>query len=246
MTALVEVREAVVQRAGRDVLMVPWLALVEGETLSLIGPNGAGKSTLLLLLAGLVRPSRGEVCSRGRPLDQEGRLAYRRRLALVLQEPLLLDRSAFDNVALGLRFRRLGRAVIRQRAAEWLARFGVAHLASRPARELSGGEAQRVSLARAFALEPELLLLDEPFSALDAPTRGRLRADFQAILAGRRVTTLFVTHDLDEALQLGDRVGVMLAGRLRQICPPAELLAAPTDADVAAFIGQAHNDFAQI
>jgi tungstate transport system ATP-binding protein len=120
---------------------------------------------------------------------------------------------------------------------EWLERLGIAHLRHRPARRLSAGEAQRVSLARAFAIQPDLLLLDEPFSALDAPSRAQLLEDFQALVATTPVTVVFVTHDLGEALMLGERVAVLLEGRLRQVGPPEEVFSTPADPQVAAFVG---------
>jgi tungstate transport system ATP-binding protein len=232
-----EAHELTIQRGERTVLVVNRLQVTEGEVLAVIGPNGAGKSTLLMALARLLRPARGRIFFRGQPLDALDELAYRRRIALVLQEPLLLDTSVFENVAAGLRYRRLPRPEINRRVDEWLARLGVAHLRSRRSRRLSGGEAQRVSLARAFAIQPEILLLDEPFSALDAPTRLRLLEDFQSLLAETSITTLFITHDLDEALLLGDRVAVLLDGRLRQVGTPEEVFNAPADEDVAAFVG---------
>ncbi|HEX7976422.1 MAG TPA: ABC transporter ATP-binding protein, partial [Anaerolineales bacterium] len=155
----------------------------------------------------------------------------------VLQEPLLLDISVFENVATGLRYRGLPRREVSQRSEEWLERLGVSHLRDRPARRLSGGEAQRVSLARAFALQPEVLLLDEPFSALDAPTRARLLEDFHALLAATRITTVLITHDMDEALFLGQRVAVLLGGKLRQTGTPQRVFSAPADLEVAAFVG---------
>jgi tungstate transport system ATP-binding protein len=118
-----------------------------------------------------------------------------------------------------------------------LGRLGIAHLRDRPARKLSGGEAQRTSLARALALQPEVLLLDEPFSALDEPTRLQLIDDLQKLLATTHVTTVFVTHDRDEAMFLGDRVAVLLGGRLRQVGPPEQVFNAPADGEVAAFVG---------
>jgi tungstate transport system ATP-binding protein len=219
------------------VLAIDRLAVAPGEVLAVIGPNGAGKSTLLLALALLLVPDRGRVRFRGRPADADGALTHRRRIGLVLQDPLLLDTTVFDNVAAGLRFRGLPRAEIAARVGEWLARLGIAALARRPARALSGGEAQRVSLARAFALRPEVLLLDEAFNALDAPTRARLLDDLQGLLAATGVTTVFVTHERDEALLLGHRVAVLLAGRLRQVGPPEQVFGAPADEEVAAFVG---------
>ncbi len=234
---ILTIRDLIIRRGERDVLTVARLDIVEGETLAVIGPNGAGKSTLLLALASLIRPARGQIHFRGQSLEVLDELAYRRRIALVLQEPLLLDASVFDNVAAGLRYRRLSQLEVNLRVGEWLERLGVAHLRKRRARQLSGGEAQRVSLARAFAIRPDILLLDEPFSALDAPTRLRLLEDFQALLRETRLTTVFITHDMDEALLLGDRVAVLLDRSLRQVGAPDEVFNTPADEAVAAFVG---------
>lgn len=237
MSAILEVSNLRVRRGGRLILDIDHLTVQEGEVLAVIGPNGAGKSTLLLALARLLKPDSGELSHRGRSIHSEDDLTYRRRIALVLQEPLLLNRSVFDNVAAGLRFRGTPKEEVTQVVEEWLVKLDVAHLLDRQARRLSGGEAQRVSLARAFALQPEVLLLDEPFSALDAPTRSRLLEDLQALLTATSITTLFITHDLDEALFLGDRVAVLLDGRLRQVGPPQNVFSAPADREVAAFVG---------
>ena len=234
--AKIQIRDCRVVRDGRTVLDVPALDLPEGRTTALIGPNGAGKSTLLRALQLLVRPQRGELLLDGVPMHRDP-LATRRRMAAAFQEPLLLSMSVRRNVEVGLRLRRVPRGQRRERAQRWLDRFGVGHLADRHAHDVSGGEAQRVSLARAFALEPEVLLLDEPFAALDAPTRAELIEDFASVLAERRPTTVLVTHDRDEALRLGDRIVVLIDGYVRQVGPPAELFGAPADADVAAFVG---------
>jgi tungstate transport system ATP-binding protein len=158
-------------------------------------------------------------------------------MAVVFQEPLLLDAAVAENVATGLRLRGVPRSVQERRVAAWLDRFGIAALARRSARTLSGGEAQRASLARAFALEPEVLFLDEPFSALDSPTRAALTADLLVALHATRTTTVLVTHDRDEALAVGSRVAVLIDGRLRQVGPPEEVFSAPIDPEVAAFVG---------
>lgn len=234
---LLEINELTVHRNGRLVLHVSHLSVSTGETLAVIGPNGAGKSTLLLALARLIEPAQGKLTFHGQPLSSLRELEYRRRIGLVLQEPLLLDRSVLDNVSLGLRFRRVSPHLATKIAMEWLAKFGITHLASRPARHLSGGEAQRASLARALALKPEILLLDEPFSSLDSPTRLRLLEDFHALLAEASMTTIFVTHDLDEALYLGDRVAVLLNGNISQVGPPQQVFSAPVDRDVADLVG---------
>jgi tungstate transport system ATP-binding protein len=237
MSDLLAIRDLLVRREEQTVLEIDQLSVQKGEVLAVIGPNGAGKSTLLLTLSRLIRPARGEITFGDQPLEAQNDLEYRRRIGLVLQEPLLLNTSVFENVAAGLRFRHLPKEEITRRVDAWLARLGISHLRDRPAAKLSGGEAQRVSLARAFAIAPSLLLLDEPFSALDSPTRSRLLEDLQSLLKETGQTTIFVTHDLDEALLLGDQVAVLLAGRLRQCGRPEQVFAEPTDADVAAFVG---------
>jgi len=234
---LLSVKDLQVKRGEQAVLQVNTLDIHQGEVLAVIGPNGAGKSTLLLVLAHLLVPNSGQVYFRGCLLENENDLAYRRRIALVLQEPLLMHQSVFDNVAAGLKFRGLSRAEVKNRTNAWLERLAISHLRSRPAYKLSGGEAQRTSLARAFALQPELLLLDEPFSALDAPTRSRMLQDLHALLSQINITTVFITHDLDEALLLGDRVAVLLGGVLRQVGRPQDVFTAPSDGEVAAFVG---------
>lgn len=237
MPNIYEIKDLLIRRSGLKVLEIDALDIFEGEILAVIGPNGAGKSTLLLTLSRLLKPDRGQVNFKGQSIQSMDDLTYRRKLALVLQEPLLLNRSVSDNVAVGLRFRGLDREEVNQRVKYWLERFGVLPLKDRQAQRLSGGEAQRVSLARAFALQPEVLLLDEPFGSLDAPTRAALLADLHRTLREVDITTIFITHDLNEALSLGDRVAVLLGGRLRQTGPPEQVFATPADQEVAAFVG---------
>ncbi len=233
---LLEVRGLVARRGSRVVLEVPELAVRRGELLAVIGPNGAGKSTLAGVLALLEKPERGELRGDGRPVSWRDGLATRRRLAMVFQEPLLFDTSVFENVAAGLRLRGVRGAELRARVDAWLARLRIGHLARRSARALSGGEARRASLARALVLEPELLLLDEPFAALDPPTREDLIADLAPLLRERGTTTILVTHDHEEAFRLGDRVAVLLDGRIAQIDTSERLLQQATTPAVAAFL----------
>ena len=238
---LVRIHHLLVRRGrpphSQIALRLEELEIYRGETLAMIGPNGAGKSSLLLVLARLLPWQEGEIWFAGLPLERQNALAYRRKIGLVLQEPLLLNRSVFDNVAAGLRFRGLPTDEVKQRVETWLERLGIVHLGNRPAGQLSAGEAQRASLGRALALQPELLLLDEPFNALDAPTRLRLMEDLHALLQNHSLTTVFVTHDQDEALQLGNRVAVFLEGSLRQVGSPQQVFGAPADEQVAAFVG---------
>lgn len=235
---LAAVRDLVVNRESRKVLEVPFLEIRRGEVLSIIGPNGAGKSTLLHVLALLQPPSSGEIWFAGRRVSRDDNLVQlRRRMAVVFQEPLLLDTSVRDNVASGLKIRGARSRDAEEKAVHWMKRFGVEGLAGRSARKLSGGEAQRVSLARAFALDPELLLLDEPFSALDAPTRFALFEDFERVLHESQVTTVFVTHDRTEAIRLGDRIAVMMSGKVAQVGDPGDVFSTPVDESVATFVG---------
>ncbi len=225
-----------VRRGRSEIVNVPHLDVAEGEVFVIIGPNGAGKSVLLETLALLQRPTEGRVLFEGEPVARRG-LALRRRMAVVFQDPLLLRGSVAQNVTLGMRLRGVPRRVRRERAAFWMQRFGIAHLANRSASTLSGGEAQRAGLARAFVLEPEVLLLDEPFSALDAPTRQEILDDLSAALAETGVTTVFVTHDRDEAMRLGGRMAVLMNGEIRQVAPTMDVFASPVDREVAAFVG---------
>jgi len=236
MTALITIRDLVVERGNISALTVPELQIFEHEILAIVGPNGAGKSTLLLTLARLLKPRQGEMIFNGTNAENLSDTAYRRRIALVMQDPLLFDASVFDNVASGLRFRGVPNAKIQLRVHLWLKRMGVSHLAERRAPRLSGGEAQRVSLARALALEPELLLLDEPFSALDPPTRFQLLDDLATLLSEFATTTVFVTHDLAEATQLAHRLAVFVDNRLRQADETERVLNIPADEDVARFL----------
>jgi molybdopterin-binding protein len=236
--ALVQLRDLKVRRGETLVLDIPTLELSEGEVLAAIGPNGAGKSTLLHALALLLPAFSGEISFGGHSISRGDDLVqFRRRMAVVFQESLLLDCSVRENVATGLKLRGVPKAEAEERAGHWMKRFGVDSLAGRSSRHLSGGEAQRVSLARAFALEPELLLLDEPFSALDAPTRAALFEDFERVLRDSGITTVFVTHDRTEAMRLGDRIAVVIGGRIAQIGEPEEVFSTPASEQVAAFVG---------
>ncbi|MBI4317664.1 MAG: ABC transporter ATP-binding protein [Chloroflexi bacterium] len=233
-----EATELAVTLGDRQVLDVPYLGVRAGEVMAIMGPNGAGKSTLLLSLGLLQRPTTGEIRIGGEPV-RWGRdlLRMRRRMAVVFQEPLLLDTSVEDNVAVGLRLRGQKGPQAQGQVQAWLARFGIAHLARQHARRLSGGESQRTSLARAFALAPEILLLDEPFASLDAPTRASVIGDLKEVLRDTGVTTLLITHDREEALALGDRVGVLIGGQVRQLGTAEEVFSSPVDTEVATFVG---------
>jgi tungstate transport system ATP-binding protein len=235
---LLVVQDLRVEANGQTLLSIPSLEVARGEVLALLGPNGAGKSTLLQALACLREPVAGVLRFAGQTVDlHTPPLALRRRFAVVFQEPLLFDTTVKENVASGLKLRGVAKTVIHERVGLWLENLGISHLAHRQARTLSGGEAQRTSLARAFVLDPDLLLLDEPFSALDPPTREALTETFHRLQRQTRTTTLFVTHDRLEALRLGDRVAVMARGEVLQIGTPEEVFSQPINETVASFVG---------
>ncbi len=218
------------------------LDVADGETVALLGPNGAGKSTVLDVVAGLLRPAAGRVELAGRTLTAYGVgprvdvAPHRRRVALLAQDPLLFPHlGVLDNVAFGPRSTGAGRAEARARAGAWLERVGVGDLAGRRAAQLSGGQAQRVAVARALAGAPDLLLLDEPMAALDVDVTPALRHTLREVLAER--TTVLVTHDVLDALLLADRVVVLDGGRVVEQGPSAEVLARPRSRFAARLAG---------
>ncbi|HET7768738.1 MAG TPA: ATP-binding cassette domain-containing protein [Chloroflexota bacterium] len=225
-----------VRRAGRLTLDVPSLSVAAGEVLALLGPNGAGKSTLLRCLALLERPTGGAISLRGVPVSWSDAVAYRRRTATLLQEPVLFDTTVYENAAAGLRLRGVPRVLEQRRVDEWLQRLGIAHLRDRSARALSGGEARRVSLARAMVLEPEVLFLDEPCAGLDGPARAAFVRELGALLEARRIATVLVTHDQAEARALADRVAVLLDGAIAEMGETAAVLDRPAAPGVHAFL----------
>jgi ABC-type sulfate/molybdate transport systems ATPase subunit len=223
-------------RGGREVLTIDALELQAGERLAVLGPNGAGKTTLLRLLAGLEAPSAGSVEFEGVQVAGAD-LDLRRRIGYATQRPGLLSTTAVRNVELPLRWRGLDAASRRQAALAALERLNVAHLAERRALSLSGGEAQRVSLARALAIEPQVLLLDEPAAGLDAEAHRTFFDDLESALADRATTVVQVTHRADEALRLADRIAVLVDGAMRQLGDPASVLRRPSDPTVATLLG---------
>lgn len=234
---ILELRDLEVERGGRRVLDIPSFRLHDGEFVAVIGPNGSGKSTLLLSMMGLLDRARGEILYRGEDVLSNGRIERRRRMSMVLQEPLLFDSTVYDNVAAGLRMRGLGREEIRRRVMTYLGRFGLTDMARRSARKLSGGEARRVSLARALAVEPEVLFLDEPFGSLDVPTRQAITADLESTIRASRLAAVLVTHDRSEALRLSDRIVVMNAGAIVQSDAPSVVMNNPVNEFVASCVG---------
>jgi putative spermidine/putrescine transport system ATP-binding protein len=212
------------------------LAIAPGELLALLGPSGCGKTTALRMLAGFDRPDRGSVLLDG--VDISRTPVNKRDMGMVFQSySLFPTMSALDNVAFGLRLRKQGPTQRKSRAGELLDLVGLSDHVKKFPHQMSGGQQQRVALARALAISPRVLLLDEPLSALDAKVREQLRDEIRRIQLELGVTTVFVTHDQEEALSMADRVGVMRAGRLEQCAAPAELYDRPATAFVAEFVG---------
>ncbi len=222
--------------AGREVLSEMDLRMADGELICLLGPSGCGKTTLLRIIAGFVRPDAGRVVVGGADVTRLS--ASARRVGMVFQSySLFPNMTALDNVRFGPRVAGLGKPEQIQRARELLDLVGLsAHEAKYP-HQLSGGQQQRVALARALAVRPQVLLLDEPLSALDAKVRAQLREEIRRIQRDTGVTTVLVTHDQEEALSIADRVAVMNGGRLLQVASPATIYRAPSHGFVARFIG---------
>ncbi|MFI5885538.1 ABC transporter ATP-binding protein [Streptomyces sp. NPDC051554] len=212
------------------------LTVQPGEFLALLGPSGCGKTTALRMLAGFEHPTSGEVLVDGQDVTDVP--AHRRDAGMVFQSYSLFPHlNALDNVAFGLRMRKVNKTERRFRANELLHLVGLGDKGESFPHQLSGGQQQRVALARALALQPRVLLLDEPLSALDAKVRLSLREEIRRLQQELGITTLFVTHDQEEALSIADRVAVMRAGKLEQCAAPAELYGRPATAFVAEFVG---------
>ena len=235
---VLDLKDLRVDRGGVQILEIPSFSLHENEFVSLIGPNGAGKSTLLLSMMGLIKRKSGSLLYRGNEIRSDASwLELRRKIAMVLQEPLLFDSTVYENVASGLKIRGLGRSETKIRVATYLERFNLTGMAQRSARKLSGGEARRVSLARAFAVEPEVIFFDEPFANLDPPTRQSLTDDMDRIIREKGIAAVLVTHDQSEALRMSNRIVVMNSGSIVQLGTPAAVMNRPVNEFVANFVG---------
>ena len=211
----------------------------QGELLILLGPSGCGKTTTLRLIAGFIAPDAGTLTMDGRRIDTLP--AHRRRIGIVFQDYALFPHlNVRDNIGFGLRMQGWSPADARQRIEELLRLVSLEGYGKRKVTRLSGGEQQRVALARALAPKPQLLLLDEPLSALDAKLRGSLRTEIHRIQRELGVTTVYVTHDQEEALVLGDRIAVMREGHIEQIDTPERIYNRPANLFVGTFLGQAN------
>ena len=210
--------------------------VAKGELVSLLGPSGCGKTTLLRIIAGLTLADSGDVVLDGRAITRVP--AHKRNISVVFQSYALFPHlSVAENVAFGLRARGMARGDTRGKVADALALVRMSDFADRPVAALSGGQQQRVAVARALIVDPVLLLLDEPFSALDRKLRETMQVELKSLLRDRGMTAIFVTHDQEEAMGVSDRIAVMNAGRIEQFASPSELYARPQSAFVMDFVG---------
>lgn len=199
---------------NKKILQVDKFIVEEGRIIGIVGPNGAGKSTFMKVMAFLEEPSEGKIFFQGHNVTNHIGIVQRRQSAMVFQQPLMLNTSVYNNVAISLKLRNTQKKEIKEKVIHWLERFGILHLQNRNARSLSGGEAQRVALARAMISEPKLLFLDEPFTALDLPTRKKLIEDFKQVLMETKTATLFVSHDYQEVKFLCEEMAMLYNGHL--------------------------------
>jgi spermidine/putrescine ABC transporter ATP-binding subunit len=212
------------------------LAVRRGELVTLLGPSGCGKTTLLNLIAGFLQPDRGEISIDGRRVNDVA--TYKRQIGMMFQNYALFPHmTVADNVGYGLRMRGAAKSEIRDRVANVLALVKLAGVEDRRPQHLSGGQQQRVALARALVINPKVLLLDEPFSALDRNLRAAMQVEVKEIQRKLGVTTIFVTHDQSEALSISDRIAVIFEGRIHQLATPDEIYRRPVDRLVASFVG---------
>ena len=224
---------------GKRVIDGLSLEIAAGTFFTLLGPSGCGKTTLLRAIAGFVPIEAGRIHFGGN--DVTHLPAHKRNIGMVFQDYALFpDKTVFDNVAYGLRARRQGEAEIKRKVGDALERVGLSGLGDRHPAALSGGQRQRVALVRALVIAPDVLLMDEPLSNLDAKLRHQVRATIMDLQREAGITTVFVTHDQDEALAMSDRIGVMNAGRLEQVGTSAEIYRDPRTAYVADFVGAAN------
>jgi putative spermidine/putrescine transport system ATP-binding protein len=236
--ATVSVTQVGKSYGGREVLARLDLDMRDGELVCLLGPSGCGKTTLLRIIAGFIKPDSGTVAIAGQ--DVTALAPSARRIGMVFQAySLFPNMTALDNVRFGPRVAGIGREEQVSRARRLLDLVGLGEHAAKYPHQMSGGQQQRVALARALAVQPQVLLLDEPLSALDAKVRAQLRDEIRRIQRETRITTVLVTHDQEEALSMSDRVAVMNAGRLLQVAAPSVIYREPADAFVARFIGAA-------
>lgn len=227
----IDLRNITYKKNNHEILSIPELQMRSGKTIGIMGPNGAGKSTLVKIMALLEPPTEGKLSFKGQPIDlQNPPLQMRRKFSIAMQQSLLFNTTVFNNVAIGLKLRKLPKRRIEEQVRYWLETFQIPHLEKKHAAHLSGGEAQRVNLARAMAVNPEILFLDEPFSALDFPTKIQLLSELKKIIKEMQLTTIFVSHDLMEVKYISDELIIIMDGKVKQIGATDDVVNHPNEA----------------
>lgn len=211
---VIELKQVTVVKNDKNIVDIDHLTLGQGERVSFMGPNGAGKTTLLNVMALLQPTTTGTLSLFGENTAGQNTLQLRRRMGMVFQEPLLLDISVYSNIELGLRFRGIGQSERADRVNYWLGKLGILHLSDRSPRFLSGGEAQRTNLARAFVLEPEIIFFDEPFNNIDSRSRDTIMDQIDTFLKISGATAIFVLHQIEHAMKLAHTVYYLDDGKL--------------------------------
>ena len=234
---IVKMQQVAVDRGTRDnILNIESFTLSQGELVAVVGPNGAGKSTLLQII-NMLHDWRGEIQLFGQDIRHADKTRLRRRSAMVFQEMLLLNDTVFNNVAVALKFRGIAQSELTQRVYKALQDFHCDHLAARSAHTLSGGETQRVCIARALVTDPELLLLDEPFAALDTATRVEMIEEIRELAKSRGIAVILVSHNFTDVLHFAERAVAMFNGRIVQDDKPELLMRRPVNQQVARLVG---------
>jgi tungstate transport system ATP-binding protein len=221
MSKIIEIKDMTWVQQGQSILNIPYFSVNDMESVSLMGPNGAGKSSLLSIMAGLQEYTTGSVTLFGKDIKDIPSLELHRRVGLVFQKPMMLNLTVKENLELGLRFRGMKRKEIDMKTEPWLDLMHLSHLTKRRARSLSGGEAQRVSIAQALVVEPEIVFFDEPFANLDKEIRKELMNEIKKLLKKRKVTTVMVTHQRLEAIAMSKTIYYMEDGEIinKEIIP---------------------------
>lgn len=228
--SIIELRNLVFSPSGKNVLEVENLQVEKGEIIGIVGANGAGKSTFLKLISLLQSQTSGEIYYYGKLVNARTvDLTTRRKMSFVLQKAYLFSKTVFENVESGLKMRGVSKQERRRRVENWLDRLNISQLSNRYPGKLSGGEAQRVSLGRALVTEPEILFLDEPFTGLDYPTKIQLLKELREIIAEKKITCFFVSHDLAEINYLTNRLLVFESGQIVQDGITKEVIASPNE-----------------
>ena len=237
MKSILRLKDVEVALGGKTILNIEELDVRPGEILAILGPTGSGKSTTLKLMAFLIKPKKGELFWQGKTVRFPAPLVVRRSISMTFQDPLPFEGTVFENVAYGLRIRGIKGKELGTRVEEALELFSISHLKNQSARKVSGGEAQRVALARSLVFRPSLLLLDEPLASLDPITKEGMIPELHKVLKQLGITCVYVTHDQEEAFALADRIAVMEQGEIIQVGTKEDVFFKPGDVRVARFVG---------